>query len=104
MIYFYLEVPSHNVGLLGLDPSLEELLAKQILHLLALSTTTRGVQTKVSPKVVGEGAGTKFPHPWDVLMWSRGVANHSVVSRHSRLVSGFHIDPCRCTFLLMKLL
>ena len=29
-----------------------------------------GARTEVSPKVVWEGAGTRFPHPKDVLMRS----------------------------------
>ena len=43
-------------------------LAKQIPRLLALSAIVRGARTEVSPKVVWEGAGTRFPHPRDVLM------------------------------------
>ncbi len=38
-------------------------LAKQIPTLLALSESTRGVRTEVSPVAVWGDAGTKFPHP-----------------------------------------
>lgn len=77
------------VGLLGPNPSLEELLAKQIPQLPALSATAHRAWTKVSPEVADEGAGTRFPHPWDVLMWFGGVANYYVASHHSILVLGF---------------
>ena len=63
------------VGYVGPDPGLAVSLAKQILVLLALLTSVRGVWTEVSPEVVWEGAGTMFPHPRDVLMKSRKFAN-----------------------------
>jgi len=40
--------------------------AKKIPQLLALSAIARVAWTEVSPKVAGEGVGTKFPHPFDV--------------------------------------
>ena len=92
------------VGLLGPNPGSEELLAKQIPQLSALSTTIRGVQTEVSLEVAGEGVGTRFPHPWDVLMWSRGVAHRYVALRYFELLLGFREDPHGGTFFLMRLL
>jgi len=46
-----------------------KLFSQQIPTLLALSATFCGAPTEVSPEVVWEGAGTRFPHPRDVLMW-----------------------------------
>jgi len=51
------------VGLLGPDPGSEELLAKQIPQLPAISAIVRRARTEVSPEVAGEGAGTRFPNP-----------------------------------------
>ena len=51
---------------MGLTQVQKSYLAKQLSQLPALSATPRGARTEVSPKVVGEGAGTKFPHLWDV--------------------------------------
>jgi len=56
------------VGLLGPNPGSEELLAKHIPQLLALSATVHRARTKVSLEVAGEGARTRFLHHWDVLM------------------------------------
>lgn len=61
---------NYLVCLLGPDPGLEELLAKQIPQLLALSATVSKARTEVLPEVIGEGAGTRFSHPWGVSMWS----------------------------------
>jgi len=51
---------------MGLTQVRKNYLAKKIPQLSALSAKTHEAQTEVSPKVVGEGAGTKFLHPWDV--------------------------------------
>jgi len=51
--------------------------------LLAISATFRRVQTEVSPEVAGEGVGTKFSHPRDVLMGTGRVVNRSVHSCYS---------------------
>jgi len=52
----------------GPDPGSAVSLAKQIPVLLALLAIVHRAQTEVSPEVVWEGAGTRFPHPRDVLM------------------------------------
>ena len=51
------------VGYLVPDPSSAVSLAKQIPILPALSEIFHGAWTKVSPEVVWEGVGTRFPHP-----------------------------------------
>lgn len=48
----------------------EELFRQTNPAATALLAIAHGVQTKVSPEVVGEDVGTRFPHTWDVLMWS----------------------------------
>ena len=53
-------------GYVGIDLGLAVSLAKKILVLLVLSTIVCGARTEVSPKVVWDGARTKFPHPGDV--------------------------------------
>ena len=47
-------------------------LAKQIAVLLALSEIVQRARTEVSPKVVWEGARTRFPHPRDVWWFFGG--------------------------------
>ncbi len=91
------------VGLLGPIPSLEELLAKQISQLPALSATFRGARTEVSPEVAVEGAWTKFPHlgmSWCGLEGSQTVMQPCCLSQspafemimcHGRL-RGFGFD------------
>ena len=65
-IYIYIYIYIYILAYMGLTQVQKSYLAKQILQLLALSATACEVRTEVSPKVVGEGAGTRFPHPWDV--------------------------------------
>ena len=67
--------PVNVLAFMGLTQVWKKYLAKQIPQLLALSATARAAQTEVSPEVVGEGVGTRFPHPRDVLMSSRKFAN-----------------------------
>ena len=56
------------VGYVGPDRGSAVSLTKKISVLLAHSATVCGARTEVSPEVVWEGAGTRFPHPRDVLM------------------------------------
>ncbi len=62
---------------MGPDAGSTVILAKQIPILLVLSEIVHGARTEVSPEVVWEGAGTRFPHPRDVLMNSRKFVNRS---------------------------
>lgn len=52
---------------LGLTQIRKSYLAKQILQLPALSVTVRKAWTEVSLEVAGEGVGTRFSHPRDIL-------------------------------------
>ena len=67
----------------GLTQVRKSYLAKQIPQLPAFSATARRVRIEVSPEVAGEGVGTRFPHPWDVLMWSGWFAHRSMASHYS---------------------
>jgi len=61
------------LGYMGPDPGSAVSLAKKILVLSTISAIVRRAQTKVSPKVVWEGVGTRFFHTRDVLMWEIGA-------------------------------
>ena len=76
------------VGLLGSEPGSTVSLAKQISVLLALSATIHRAWTEETPEVVWEGAGTRFPHPRDVLM--RVLEVHDPNSRVALLRATFY--------------
>jgi len=69
-----IEKYEYVLAYMGLTQVRKSYLAKQILQLLTLLAIAHRVRTEVSPEVVGEGAGTRFPHPRDVLVCSRGFA------------------------------
>ena len=71
--------------LVGASPRFTGDLAKQILVLLTLSATIHIVQTEVLPKVVWEGARTRFLHSRDIWWFS--------------VVRGFILRACRYTHL-----
>ena len=63
---------------MGLTQVRKNYLAKQIPQLPTLLATASEARIEVSPEVAGEGVGTRFLHPWDVLMKYGRVANRSV--------------------------
>ena len=75
-----------GVGLYGLDLSSEELFSQTNPVATDPFGKARKAWTEVSPRVAGEGVGTRFPHPWDVLMWSKDLT-------HRQLLTTFF--PCR---------
>jgi len=60
---------------LGLTQVRKNYLAKQILQIPTLLAIAHEVRTELSPEVAGEGVGTRFPHPGDVLdvVWGSHV-------------------------------
>jgi len=70
---------------MGLPHVPKNYLAKKIPQLPSLSTIARGVWAEVSSEVAGEGVGTRFPHPCDVLMWFGGFTHRSMPLHHLAL-------------------
>jgi len=71
-----------SVGYLGPDTGSAVSLVKQMPVLLALLAIFYGAWIEVSPEVVWEGAGTRFPHSRDVWMKSGKFANRSAFLRY----------------------
>ena len=72
-------IPDSIYWLFGAWPTFRGDLAKQILVLLALSTTVHKAQTEISPEVVWEGARTRFPHRRDVA-WVQVVRSSTLLA------------------------
>jgi len=75
---------------MGLTQVRKNYLPKKIPQLPALSATAREAQIEVSPEVAGEGAGTRFAHPGDVLDVRWG--SHVVLQPRAMP------DPCRSEY------
>jgi len=95
-VSFFFKGYMYSVGYVGPDLGSTVSLAKQILVLLALSAIVRGVRTEVSPKIVWEGAGTRFPHPRDVLMKVLEVRDPNLCA--ALLCAAFCSSQPVCTF------
>lgn len=82
VIISFLESNILLLAYMGLTQVQKSYLAKQIPQLPALSTTTCKARTEVSPKVAGEGVGTRFP-PLGCLDVIQGFTCHSVALCYS---------------------
>jgi len=83
---------------MGPDPGSAVSSATKIPVLLALLATVYRARTEVSLEVVWEGAGTRFPHPRDVLMMVLEVRNADL--HVALLCTTFYSSQLMFTFIL----